>query len=79
MAPEVFLLDLQLLAEEGTTKRRTLSTSDATEMVNPSSPPNVDTWSLGVVLLQYLAVCVPYIYSVLCSFILCSVSIYCVV
>ncbi|XP_067948169.1 TBC domain-containing protein kinase-like protein [Watersipora subatra] len=54
-APEVFLHDCQLLAVEGVAKRRTLSSSDATELLNPPSAPNVDSWSLGIVLLQCIA------------------------
>lgn len=60
LAPEVFLLDSELLTSEGTTRRRTLSSSDETELLNPPSSPNTDSWSLGVVLLQYLAVNLKY-------------------
>ena len=56
LAPEVFLLDCELLTSEGTSKRRTLSSSDETELLNPPSCPNTDSWSLGIALIQYLAV-----------------------
>ena len=56
MAPEVFLHDCDLLTTDGVAKRRTLSSSDDTELLNPPSAPNVDSWSFGVMLLQYLAV-----------------------
>lgn len=56
MAPEVFLLDSGLLVEGSGSRRRTMSSSEETDLLNPSNPANVDCWSLGVVLLQVIAV-----------------------
>lgn len=56
MAPEVFLHDCELLVTDGSVKRRTLSSSDETELLSPTSAPNVDSWSFGLLMLQYLAV-----------------------
>lgn len=56
MAPEVFLQDCDMLVEDGGSRRRTLSGTEETELLNPASPFNTDTWSLGVIALQIIAV-----------------------
>ena len=56
MAPEVFLQDSDMLLEDGGSRRRTLSTSEDTELLHPPAPYNTDTWSLGIVALQLVAV-----------------------
>lgn len=60
-APEVFLLDSELV-EEVESRKRTLSSSDEVELLSPPSPPSVDVWSAGVIILQMIAVSSQYPY-----------------